>query len=159
MLNASLKGFLMISRTAEYALRAVVFLAGFPDTPMTTQEIANKTKVPQGYLAKVLQALSRADIVISQRGLRGGYTLAKPSEDILVLDVINGVDPIEHIRTCPLKLKSHGVNLCPLHQRLENSINLIEEQFSQSTIADLINEQTTSKPLCDELVTIDGIDI
>lgn len=145
----------MISRTAEYALRAVVCMASYPDTPMTTQEIAKITKVPQGYLAKVLQALTRADIVYSQRGLRGGYKLTNQAEDISVLDVINGVDPLKHIKSCPLKLKTHGVNLCPLHQRLENAIILIEEQFSQSTIADLLNEQTTSKPLCDELITIE----
>ena len=64
----------MISQTAEYALRAVVCLATTPGTPMTTQEIAKITKVPQGYLAKVLQALSRGEIVQSQRDCMGIYS-------------------------------------------------------------------------------------
>src|SRR5690554_2095526 len=142
----------MISQTAEYALRAVVCLATTPGTPMTTQEIAKITKVPQGYLAKVLQALSRGEIVQSQRGLHGGFILTESPEKISVLDVINVVDPLKHITSCPLKLKAHGTVLCPLHQRLENAISMIESTFAESTIADLLSEQTTSKPLCDELV-------
>ena len=146
----------MISQTAEYALRAVVCLATTPGTPMTTQEIAKITKVPQGYLAKVLQALSRGEIVQSQRGLHGGFILTESPEKISVLDVINVVDPLKHITSCPLKLKTHGTVLCPLHQRLENAISMIESTFAESTIADLLSEQTTSKPLCDELVLIEN---
>jgi len=146
----------MISQTAEYALRAVVCLATTPGTPMTTQEIAKITKVPQGYLAKVLQALSRGEIVQSQRGLHGGFILTESPEKISVLDVINVVDPLKHITSCPLILKAHGTVLCPLHQRLENAISMIESTFAESTIADLLSEQTTSKPLCDELVLIEN---
>ncbi len=47
----------MFSQTAEYALRAVVYLASQPGTPRTTQEIAKATQVPTGYLSKVMQSL------------------------------------------------------------------------------------------------------
>jgi len=50
----------MISRTAEYALRAVIVLGSSPGSPLTTQQIAARTRVPSGYLSKVLQALGRA---------------------------------------------------------------------------------------------------
>ena len=65
----------MISQTAEYALRAIVYLAG-QELPQTTQQIAATTRVPAGYLSKVLQALARGGLVHSQRGLHGGFTLA-----------------------------------------------------------------------------------
>ena len=107
-------------------------------------------------MAKVLQALSRGEIVQSQRGLHGGFILTESPEKISVLDVINVVDPLKHITSCPLKLKTHGTVLCPLHQRLENAISMIESTFAESTIADLLSEQTTSKPLCDELVLIEN---
>ena len=58
----------MISQTAEYALRAIVFLADQAE-PRTTQQIAAATRVPPSYLSKVMQALSRARVVHSQRGL------------------------------------------------------------------------------------------
>ena len=116
----------MFSQTAEYALRAVVWLAGNPDAPSTTQQIARATRVPPDYLSKVMQALGRADIVQAQRGKKGGFSLAAPASAISILDVLNAVDPMKRIRTCPLSLKGHGANLCPLHRRLDNAMDHIE---------------------------------
>jgi Rrf2 family protein len=138
----------MISQTAEYALRAIVFLAD-QGAARTTQEIAAATHVPASYLSKVMQSLSRARVVRSQRGLHGGFTLARSPEELSVWDVIDAVDPIQRIRTCPLGLKSHGVKLCPLHRRLDDALALVESAFRESTVADLLQEPTKSKPLCD----------
>ncbi len=139
----------MFSQTSEYALRAVVWLAAQQAKPQTTLQIAATTRVPAGYLSKVLQALGRASLVTSQRGLYGGFTLTRPPELISVLEVINAVDPIQRIETCPLGLKSHGQELCALHRRLDTAIAQIEKVFSESTIADLLSEPTSSQPLCE----------
>lgn len=138
----------MISQTAEYALRAVVFLAG-QDTPQTTQQIAATTRVPGGYLSKVMQALSRAGLVHSQRGLHGGFTLAVPPKQLTVWAVVEAVDPIQRIRVCPLGLKSHGVNLCPMHRRLDDALAGVEKAFKASTVAELLADPNPSKPLCE----------
>jgi Rrf2 family nitric oxide-sensitive transcriptional repressor len=137
----------MISQTAEYALRAIVYLADQGEA-RTTQEIAKATLVPPSYLSKVMQSLSRAQVVRSQRGLHGGFTLAKAPDELTVWDVIEAVDPIQRIRTCPLGLKAH-VKLCPLHRRLDDALALVENAFRESTVGDLLREPTTSKPLCD----------
>ncbi len=139
----------MFSQTSEYALRAVVWLAAQQAKPQTTLQIASMTKVPAGYLSKVLQALGRANLVTSQRGLYGGFTLTRPPGRISVLEVINAVDPIQRIETCPLGLKSHGNELCALHKRLDTAIAQIEKVFSESTIADLLSEPSAVQPLCD----------
>ena len=139
----------MISQTAEYALRAVVCLAQNPDKPHTTVEIAKWTKVPEHYLSKVLLALAKHEVVISKKGLHGGYVLAQPPEDLALLDVINAVDPIKHIKSCPLKLKTHGTNLCRLHQRLNESIRMMEDLYRTSTVALILSEPTQSIPLCE----------
>ncbi|MBT5026796.1 MAG: Rrf2 family transcriptional regulator [Nitrospinaceae bacterium] len=139
----------MISQTAEYALRAVVCLAQNPDKPHTTAEIAKWTKVPEHYLSKVLLALAKHEVVYSKKGLHGGYVLAHDPENIPLLNVINAVDPIKHINSCPLKLKTHGTNLCRLHKRLNDSIKMIEETFRTSTIATVLNDPTQSIPLCE----------
>lgn len=128
----------MISKTAEYALRAVVFLAENADEGQTTDRIAIATQVSAPYLSKVLQQLSRARIVQSQRGLGGGFTLINKSKKITVLDVVNAVDPVERIRECPLGLDAHAVKLCPLHRRLDEANAMIEQAFAQTTIADLL---------------------
>jgi Rrf2 family transcriptional regulator, nitric oxide-sensitive transcriptional repressor len=139
----------MLSQTVEYALRAMVYLAASDGEPQPTEQIAEKTKVPAPYLAKVLQNLTRKGLVRSQRGVRGGFLLARRPEDITILDVVNAVDPIQRIRTCPLELKSHGVRLCPLHFRMDRALALVEEAFRASTLAEVLAEPTQSVPLCE----------
>ena len=139
----------MISQTAEYALRAAVCLAQNIEKPLTTAEIAIFTKVPESYLSKVLHALAKGGIVDSKRGLHGGYTLAHPIESLPLLNIINAVDPIRRIESCPLKLASHGTNLCALHKRVNDSIKLMEDVFRTSTIQTILEEPTKSIPLCD----------
>jgi Rrf2 family transcriptional regulator, nitric oxide-sensitive transcriptional repressor len=137
----------MFSQTVEYALRAVVFLADQAEA-RTAQEIAAATKVPPAYLAKVLQGLSRAGLVRSQRGLHGGCSLDRAAEKLTIWDVVQAVDPFRRITTCPLELKSHRSRLCPLHKKLDDALAQIERVFKGTTIADVLAEPTTSKPLC-----------
>lgn len=135
----------MISQTAEYALRAVVFLAD-QSVPRTTAAIAEATQVPAGYLSKVMQGLSKNGVVHSQRGLHGGFALVEDPTKLTVLSVVNAVDPIRRFHECPLGL--HGKNLCPLHQKLNDAALLVEENFGDTTVADLNNVPKSRKPLC-----------
>lgn len=139
----------MLSQTVEYALRAVVHLAYDPEKPRTTEEIAIATKVPKPYLAKVLQGLVRAGIVRSQRGLGGGMMLAHRPDKLTILAVVNGVEPLQRIKSCPLGLASHGVRLCPLHKRLDAALATMETAFASTTLAEIIAEPTASVPLCE----------
>jgi Rrf2 family transcriptional regulator, nitric oxide-sensitive transcriptional repressor len=139
----------MFSQTVEYALRAVVYLAQQAPNARTTEQIATATHVPQAYLAKVLQSLSHADLVRSQRGVGGGMGLRRDPDQINLLDVVNAVDPIRRIRECPLGLASHGIRLCPLHKRLDNALALVEDAFRRTNLAELLAEPTHSVPLCD----------
>lgn len=139
----------MISQTAEYALRAVVFLAMNPGNAFTTQQISLTTKVPPAYLSKVLQSLVRARLVQSQRGLGGGFVLTNLPEEINILQVLNAVDPIQRIRTCPLGLTAHGTNLCALHKKLDDATAIIEKTFADTTIAEILARPTASIPLCE----------
>jgi Rrf2 family protein len=132
----------------EYALRAIVYLADQGES-RTAQEIAAATQVPVSYLSKVMQSLSRAAMVSSQRGLHGGFRLASPPERLSVWDVVQAVDPIQRIRSCPLGIKSHGAKLCPLHRRLDDALALVEKAFRESTVGDLVREPSSSKPLCE----------
>lgn len=138
----------MISQTAEYALRAIVFLAEREGEPQTTARIAEGTQVPARYLSKVMQSLSKTRIVHAQRGPNGGFVLAKPSDVLTVLEVINAVDPIQRFPECPLKIPHHGKNLCPLHRKLEDTAILAEQSFGGTTIRDLLDVPQTRKPLC-----------
>ena len=141
----------MFSQTAEYALRAAVYLASQEGAPRTTQEIAAATKVKIAYLSKVMQSLGRKGLVQSQRGLHGGFTLTRPPEELTVLDIIMAVDPIQRIKSCPLGIKGH-INLCPLHRRLDQAMKLVEDALRKSTLAELLTEPARARgipiPLC-----------
>jgi Rrf2 family nitric oxide-sensitive transcriptional repressor len=140
---------LMFSQTSEYALRVIVYLASLDGKQATIPQIADATRTPEGYLAKVLRNLALAELVRSQRGPQGGSVLARPAREITVLDVIQAVDPIQRITTCPLGIKGHGVNLCPLHRRLDQAIAMVEDAFKKTSIAELVSAPTGSQPLCD----------
>lgn len=142
----------MISQTVEYALRAVTHLAMNPSKSCTTQQIAEATKVPAPYLSKVLQSLAKAQIVRSQRGIGGGVTLAVDPAELTILEVVNVVDPLQRIATCPLELKSHGTNLCPLHRRLDNAMAHVEDALATTTLAEVISEPGQPMPLCNEKI-------
>ena len=128
----------MLSQTLEYALRAAASLAGSQGTARTAEEIAAATRVPSGYLAKVLGQLARAGVVRSQRGLGGGFALARPAEEISILEVASAVDPIQRIERCPLGLPEHARGLCALHQRLDEALATVETSFRTSSVADLV---------------------
>lgn len=137
----------MLSKTAEYALRAVVWLGREPDQAVAAGPLAEVTKVPRRYLHKVLQDLVRAGLAQSQSGPGGGYSLARPVNQITILDVVNAVAPLERIRRCPLGLKSHR-HLCPLHRELDRVYANTELAFARVTIAKLIQSTDPVVPLC-----------
>lgn len=139
----------MFSQTVEYALRAMVLLATEPEKTFTTEQIARSTKVPQAYLSKVMQQLVAASLVRAQRGIGGGFTLKKSPAEISILEVVNVVDPLERIKTCPLGLSAHGARLCPLHKRMDNALASVEEAFRKTTLAEILAEPTASIPLCE----------
>jgi Rrf2 family protein len=139
----------MISQSAEYALRALLCLASqrqpvvaSPAAALTTQQIAQRSQIPQGYLAKVLQILVRAGLITSQRGLNGGFVLSDDPACISLFDVVSAVEPSRRIRTCPLGLSEHRDQLCPLHRRLDEAAAGVEQMLRATTLADVVAESS-----------------
>jgi Rrf2 family nitric oxide-sensitive transcriptional repressor len=146
----------LLSDASEYALRAVVWLAQRPGEAQKVRQIAEGTQSAPGYLVKVLQSLTKAGILSAQRGSHGGFTLMRDPDELTALEVINVVDPVERIKTCPLGLEAHGDCLCPMHRRMDDALANFEESFGASTIAELIDDGSSpSRPLCSAL-TING---
>ncbi len=143
----------MLSKTAEYALRAIICLAGPPHLPQSADVLAKKTQTPRSYLHRVLQDLVAAGLVASRPGPGGGYELAREAGEVTILDVVNAVAPIERIRQCPLGLKSH-TDLCPLHRELDQAYAATEAAFQRVTLQDLLESTSPIVPLCD--ITLPG---
>ncbi len=138
----------MFSQTVEYALRALVALAAHPESPQTNGALTKITKVPGPYLSKVLQLLTKEGLVEAHRGIHGGFCLSRPAKQITILQAVNAVDPIQRINVCPLGLKAHGKRLCPLHKKMDATLEQMEKAFSSTTLADVLSEPSQSIPLC-----------
>lgn len=148
----------MFSLTIEYAMRAVLALASGDGTPMTTRRIAEVMKVPQSYLSKVLQSLVKAGLVYSTRGLKGGFVLVSKPEEISMLDIMDAVSPIKRIESCPLDLDGHSSDLCPLHQRLDAAMGLVQDAFRDTSLAEVLSDENPCPTLKKQLILLEPLE-
>lgn len=136
----------MISKTAEYALRAVACLSEKPGIAFSADSLAVTSKVPRRYLHRVLQDLVAAKIVASRPGPGGGYELVAALKQLTVLEVIQAVSPLERIKSCPLGIETH-TTLCPLHAELDRIYAATEQAFRDVRFIDLL-KSPQFHPLC-----------
>ena len=95
-----------------------------------------------------MQALGRAGLIRSQRGLNGGFTLKGKPESLTVWDVVQAVDPLKRITKCPLSLEWHGTRLCPLHEKLDDALAQAERALRETTIQSVLEERRVAKNRC-----------
>ena len=94
---------LQLTRGGEYAVRAMTYLARFPDGHVASlRDIGRAQDIPESFLAKILQSLVHAGLAVSQRGAHGGFALARPAGQITMRDVIEAVDGPISVNLCTL---------------------------------------------------------
>lgn len=110
---------MIISRTSQYAIQALIYLATQPNgQPALRRDIAHNLGVPSDYLAKVLQELSRGQLLDSSRGRHGGFSLCNGVENNNLLDIVLLMDGARVDRECLLGLKScQDETACPMHRQ------------------------------------------
>ena len=100
---------MQITRQADYALRAMLFLARMdPTKRAATSQIAEMQHIPPSFLAKIISQLSIAGLIHTSRGARGGVLLARPAEQISVLEVVEAIDGPMELNEC-----TSGAGGCP----------------------------------------------
>lgn len=86
-------GFMQIPRKVDYAIRAAIYLAAQdPEKTCSSGEIAENQGIPRKFLEKIIQNLTRSGLVKSKRGSDGGYSLARPTHEITLRDIIEAVE-------------------------------------------------------------------
>lgn len=128
----------MLSTTAEYALRIMVALAHSSHSPTTSERIAQTASLPTDYSVKVLQMVARAGLVRAQRGRGGGFQLSCDPAKTTLLDVVNAIDPIERITSCPVGSTGEQRSLCSLHRRLDEVIGGLRDDLAATTLAAIL---------------------
>ena len=92
---------MQITRQADYAVRAVLYLANLGTSERAaTSTVAEEQRIPPSFLAKIISQLSIAGLLHTSRGARGGVTLAREPEDISLLEVIEAIDGPIQLNEC-----------------------------------------------------------
>jgi Rrf2 family protein len=135
-----------LSEGVEWGLHCAVVLAVLPpDAALSTARLAEYHAVPEAYLAKHLQAMSRAGILAAGTGPRGGYRLARPPADISVLEVVEAVDGEDPAFRC-LEIRRRGPaavpgreyrTMCGIHRVMVEADDAWRTRLARTSIADL----------------------
>ena len=127
-----------ISRSTGYALVAVGYIAkNYKDGAVLAARISKEYGIPLEYLLKILQQLVRANVLRSKRGPRGGFFLARPAEDITMLQAIEAVDGpmMSHLHLAELtKNAPFSLRMEEVCQRATKDVRAIYEKAKISTL-------------------------
>jgi Rrf2 family transcriptional regulator, iron-sulfur cluster assembly transcription factor len=102
---------LSLSQTTGYAVRALICLGEPRGRACLIRDIAKCADIPKPYLARIINDLTHKGLVTAKRGYQGGITLARPADEISLLQVVEAVEGPEWIAPCLL-----GLNDCASHQ-------------------------------------------
>lgn len=129
----------MLSNSSKYAVKAVLYLAihSREDKKIMAKDIAEPINVPQAYLAKLLQELSREGIITSVKGPKGGFYLSEESKLFSLMDVVRVIDGDKRLNSCVLSLeKCNAEKPCPLHDLINPSKSIFMKSLKEKTIKD-----------------------
>jgi Rrf2 family iron-sulfur cluster assembly transcriptional regulator len=129
----------MFSRSAEYAIRALTYLAAQePGKLSGAREIAEAESIPMPFLWKILQKLAAKKLVRSFRGVRGGYELARPPQRITLDKILKEMGESESLERCILGFaQCREKNPCPLHQLWAERRKNFTGALRNTTLSDL----------------------
>ncbi len=133
----------IFSRTCEYAIRAVLYIAhqSTPSQKIGIKEIAAGIDSPELYLAKILQNLSKKGIINSTKGPHGGFYIQEDSLRKPLSEIVEAIDGEGLFRGCALGLSQCSeLNPCPLHDQFKSIRTQIHQVLSQTTIGEFNQE-------------------
>ena len=128
-----------LSSTAQQAIHAVLCIAGSEDRgPVRVDEIAAVTDYPRNYLSKTLHLLTRAGVLRSERGPKGGFQLATPADRLTLARVVAPFEPVGERRCLVGRPTCGDTNPCAAHSKWKKVAGGVDEFFKKTTIADLL---------------------
>ena len=140
---------MLYSRPCEYALRALTYISLHSDTELNrAKEIAESENIPAPFLAKLLQQLARSGLLVSVKGPKGGFGLARPSKEISLMEVVSVMDGEDQFTRCAVGLvECSDDSPCPLHDTWKPLREKIIDYLAAETLADLAEALARKKQL------------
>ena len=133
----------MLSTTSKYAIRAVIYIALYasPEKKKGLKEISAELDIPQPFLGKILQVLSRQQILESSKGPHGGFNLKKAAIDISLMEIVDIIDGTDAFNQCLIRTSSCKNDVpCSLHDKVAAYRKGLRSTLLTESIADLASE-------------------
>ena len=144
------RSLMLLSNGCEYGLRAALYLASLEDNSLeeenyvSIRQISEALDISPSFLTKVLQQLTKAGLMQSLRGPKGGVAMARPAGEILIKDLVVAIDGPALFRECVLGLPGCGEEKpCPLHDSWASERGRLERLFERMSLADLAGRMNT----------------
>jgi Rrf2 family protein len=129
---------MFISKTSEYALRILTYMALNDETKFSAKNLFDELQIPKRYLMRLLTGLSKSGFIKATRGRHGGYVFAKPLDAIFFSEIINSVEGLLSFEGCVLGNLFCPVDKpCSMHQIWEKPKQVFLETLKTTTLADL----------------------
>jgi len=138
----------MLSNSSKYAMKAVIYLGlhSSPDTKILAKDISEPINVPQAYLSKLLQQLSRRQIVSSQKGPGGGFYLTDENREVPLIKIIEIIDGDRRLNSCLLSLDACDADHpCPLHELLGDARVHFIKNLEETSVEELVLDVSEGK--------------
>ncbi|MGE5620836.1 MAG: RrF2 family transcriptional regulator [Sphingomonadaceae bacterium] len=130
---------MQITRRADYAVRTMLQVAESEGSTVLTQEVASRQGIPAPFLAKIVLSLTSGGLLRSRRGSGGGIALARPADQITLLEIVEALDGPIAVNSCVLwPEECSRVGDCPVHEIWCEAQSLLVERLRSTTLADLV---------------------
>lgn len=144
----------MLSNTCKYGIRAILFIASkqIKNEKVGLKLISDELKIPQPYLAKILQTLSKKKILDSSKGPHGGFSLLKNPAKLTLMDIILAIDGDYYIESCFItggkcSFEGKDKSQCLLHDDLKKERLRMTKYFSSRTIESMVKQKRRTPTL------------
>lgn len=133
---------MVFSKSCEYGIRAVIFLACREEEGETDyvsiKKVSEELDISYHFLTKTLQKVTDRGLLESYRGPKGGVRLAVPPEEISLREIVEAIDGTEIFEECVLGLPGCGDEKpCPMHERWADVRGRLSDQLEAYTLAEL----------------------
>lgn len=138
----------MLSNSSKYAINAVLYLAVHTDETkkISAREIADAINIPSPFLSKLLQILSRKNIISSSKGPGGGFYMTEKNLNLHLIEIVKHIDGLDNFEDCVLGLKKcSSEKPCPVHYSIQPLKQQFLKELNENTIASFAEKVKTGE--------------
>jgi Rrf2 family protein len=127
-----------LNKTTRYALRLMSYMASSGETSISTLELHKQLGIPKQYLRRLMTRLSKKELLVSDKGRNGGFSLARSKNEISLSEIIAATDDIPLMESCILGFETcQLIEKCPLHDKWNDARQKMLETFRTVSLAEM----------------------